>query len=134
MEINSINPAQNAVGDNSEKKEKLKELCTQFESFFYNMIMKAGRDASFDSGLVEKSRGEKVFTDMMDQKISEMAADRSKGGMKEMLFDYLEKGLGESSEEGKKFQAGSSMSKEVGNIYSEKGNLSSNKFGIDIAL
>jgi Rod binding domain-containing protein len=102
MEINNINNPGIEMS-NIDKKEKLKDLCTQFESFFYHMILKAGRSSSIESDLVEKSRGEEVFTEMFDRKVSEIAAENTQGGLKEILFDYLQQKLPDNkTEHGKK--------------------------------
>ncbi len=103
MDIQSNSNLGNRVS-NTAKRERLKDLCAQFESFFYHMILKAGRSSSIESDLIKKSKGEEIFTNMLDSKIAEIAAENTSGGLKEILFNYLEKKLPDDSKEmGKKF-------------------------------
>jgi|GEM_PF-1672864 Rod binding domain-containing protein len=133
MEINNINNPGIEMS-NIDKKEKLKDLCTQFESFFYHMILKAGRSSSIESDLVEKSRGEEVFTEMFDRKVSEIAAENTQGGLKEILFDYLQQKLPDNkTEHGKKFPGKMNEHSKKGNFYTNIQQNRTESIGIDIA-
>jgi flagellar protein FlgJ len=71
------------------QKKRLDKACEEFEALFYSIIMKSGRKGGFESGLVKKSEGEKIFTEMMDYEVSRIAAENSRGGIKEMLINFF---------------------------------------------
>jgi Rod binding domain-containing protein len=71
---------------------KLKKACEDFESFFYKMIFKSSNSEGKDT-LIKMSNADKIFRDMYQDEISSIAAKKSSGGIKEMLFEYLKGSL-----------------------------------------
>jgi len=127
MDIQNINNLGTEIS-NTGKRERLKDLCAQFESFFYHMILKAGRSSSIESDLIKKTKGEEIFTSMLDSKVAEVAAENTSGGLKEILFNYLEKKLPDDSEKtGKKFRTEINEYQRKGKFYS---NIKENKANV----
>jgi len=48
--------------------------------------MKSMRSASFESGLVNKSEGEKVFQSMLDEQYARLSTQSSGMGLGEMIY------------------------------------------------
>lgn len=77
---------------NIDKDKQLKKACEDFEALFYDMVFKSARKTVQEGGLIKKSFGEEVFTEMLDSKMSEEIAKRSMNGLKDLLYNQL-KGL-----------------------------------------
>ena len=73
--------------------EKLKKVCADFEAIFYHLILQSARKSIGNNGIVEHSRAEEIFTDMMDSEISKQISYRSENGIKDMLFRYFTKSM-----------------------------------------
>lgn len=69
--------------------ERLKSVCQDFEALFVEQILKSMRASEIDSGLVKKSRGEKIFREMLDSEYSVSIARASSGGLGELLYKQL---------------------------------------------
>ena len=68
---------------------KLQAVAQQFEGFFLSMLMKEMRAAIPKNGLFSGGRGEEVFTDVLDQRVTEAAAKHGKGlGIAKMIVDH----------------------------------------------
>ncbi|MBC7195794.1 MAG: rod-binding protein [Deferribacterales bacterium] len=95
----------NIGGDNIKiadiQAKRLEKACEEFEALFYNIIMKTGRQGSYESDFIKKSEGEKTFTEMFDFEVSKAAAKNSSGGIKEMLLSFFKENYSQS--EGKKY-------------------------------
>lgn len=74
---------------NIDKDKQLKKACEDFEALFYDMVFKSARKTVQEGGLIKKSFGEEVFTEMLDSKISEEIAKRSMNGLKDLLYKQL---------------------------------------------
>jgi hypothetical protein len=60
-------------------KEKLKEVCTQFESIMLSMMYKGMKATVPESSLVEESRAQEIFDDMLDEEVSGAGRGRGRG-------------------------------------------------------
>jgi flagellar protein FlgJ len=69
--------------------ERLKSVCQDFEALFIEQIMKAMRASEIDSGLIKKSRGEKIFREMLDSEYSVSISRSTSGGLGDMLYKQL---------------------------------------------
>jgi flagellar protein FlgJ len=69
--------------------ERLKSVCQDFEALFVEQILKSMRASEMDSGLIKKSRGEKIFREMLDSEYSVSIAKASAGGLGELLYKQL---------------------------------------------
>lgn len=94
MEINKLNSTP-ALTTPEEKKmqEKLKKACDDFSSLFVSMLWKEMRNTVPEDGLVQKSMAEKVFQEMMDDKVSEGMAKNEGFSLSKSLYDQLRLGL-----------------------------------------
>ncbi len=69
-------------------KEKLKEVCTQFESIMLSMMYKGMKATVPESSLVEESRAQEIFDDMLDEELMNRAGSRGVG-LADMLYKEL---------------------------------------------
>ena len=67
----------------------LREACQLFESLFIHQLWKAMRETVDKSGLIDGGEGEEIFTDLLDQKTSEVMARRGGIGLAEDLYRQL---------------------------------------------
>ncbi len=69
-------------------KEKLKEVCTQFESIMLSMMYKGMKATVPESSLFEESNAQEIFDDMLDEELMERAGSRGVG-LADMLYKEL---------------------------------------------
>lgn len=92
-----------------DSKKKLEKTCQDFEALFMSKMFSTMRSTIQDGGLVKKSMGEEIFTDMLDSEIAKQSSE-GKGqqglGLAKMLFDsmskYVQDKNGNNFPEGKK--------------------------------
>ncbi|MES2305389.1 MAG: rod-binding protein [Gemmatimonadota bacterium] len=72
---------------------KLRHAASELESVFYGQLFQAMRDASPEGGAIETSSAEKMFTTMLDDKISRLAAGQTNRGLAEAMYRQLSKNL-----------------------------------------
>ena len=65
---------------------KLREAANEFEVLLVQQMMKSMRSTSFESGLVNKSEGEKVFQSMLDEQYARLSTQSSGMGLGEMIY------------------------------------------------
>ena len=83
----------NASNQTSER-DRLREVTSEFEVLFLQEVLKSMRDSSFESGLVRKSEGEKVFQSMLDEQYSRFGTQSGKGlGLGEMIYQQYQSHL-----------------------------------------
>jgi len=63
----------------------LHRAAQQFESLFLQMVLKAGHSADSSKGLLGRSNGEKIFTDLRDSQFAKISSERGGFGIAEML-------------------------------------------------
>jgi len=74
----------------SEKdKEKLKDLCNQFESLMLSQIFKKMKNSGFKSDLIPKGLADDIFNDMFIDEISKTASQNGGIGLGKMLYDSM---------------------------------------------
>ena len=91
IDANSLNSLKLAAKNNS--PESVKQVATQFESMFVNMMLKSMRDASPQDGPFDSEQS-RTFTTMLDQQLSQSIAARGIG-----LADMLVKQLSKNGED-----------------------------------
>mgnify|MGYP000884854290 CR=1 FL=1 len=94
----------------TDQEQRLKEVCKDFESMFFDQVFKTMRSATMESDLIKKSMGERIFTEMMDTEFSKEAANQSVNGIGDMLFDQMKKYL-PSADHGNNFPNGATRDK-----------------------
>jgi flagellar protein FlgJ len=66
--------------------EELKKACSQFESYFFQMVLREMRKTTFAS---EKSRAQEIFTDMLDEEYSKLAASAGGVGLADEMYRQM---------------------------------------------
>lgn len=75
----------------SDSREDLKNAVDQFTSIFLHQMFKSMRSTVPESKLIDGGFGEDVFTDMLDQRISELGSKQSSfSGLNQILFQQLD--------------------------------------------
>lgn len=73
--------------------KKLKEACKEFESYFVNYIFKQMQNSVYsinkDGGIIKRNQGEEMFTEMLNEKYSEIAAEHGGIGLANMMYKQL---------------------------------------------
>jgi len=79
----------NKVEKGKEDDAKLMDACQQFESIFVHQIITQMRATIPEGGLFEKSQGEKIFQDMLDEKYAQNISKAGGIGLAKILYDQL---------------------------------------------
>lgn len=74
--------------------ENIRRIAQEFESLFTSTMLKAMRQTVGENPLIPSGFGEQVYTDMLDQKYSEMISSHGSLGLADMVVKQLEQ-LGE---------------------------------------
>lgn len=75
---------------NSGQDDELKEACTEFESYFLNMMFKSMRKTVVSNGgIFGKSNAEKIFQDMLDEQMTYKMAKQGGIGLADMMYKQL---------------------------------------------
>lgn len=76
---------------------KLKEACKEFESYFINYIFKQMQNSVYSinngEGLIKRSQGEEIFTEMLNEQYSEKATEQGGIGLADMMYKQLSQNL-----------------------------------------
>ena len=68
---------------------KLREAANDFEAIFIQQMLKTMRKTSFESDLLPKSEGEKVFQSILDEQYAQISAKSGSLGLGEMIYHQL---------------------------------------------
>ncbi|NLT94385.1 MAG: flagellar biosynthesis protein FlgJ [Clostridia bacterium] len=79
----------NKVEKGKDDAAKLMEACQQFESIFIHQMISQMRATIPEGGLLEKSTGEEIFQDMLDQQYAENISKAGGIGLAKILYDQL---------------------------------------------
>ena len=87
LQANQLNkiPETKGVTDDA----KLREAANNFEAIFIQQMLKTMRKTSFESDLLPKSEGEKVFQSLLDEQYSQISAKSGSLGLSEMIYQQL---------------------------------------------
>jgi flagellar protein FlgJ len=83
-------------GKTPKNPEALRRACQDFEAVMLQSMFKSMRGTVPDDGLVEKSTGQEIFDDLMDQEVATQMARTEGVGLADMLFRQLQKLQGTS--------------------------------------
>ena len=72
---------------------KLRETASEFEAIFIQQMLKTMRETSFESDLLPKSEGEKIFRSLLDEQYANLSAKSGNLGLGEMIFQQLKSNL-----------------------------------------
>ena len=84
---NQILPGSQAVGSKNDKE--LRKACKDFEAVFNDMVFKAMRKSVIKNDIYGSSKQEEMFSEMLDTKLSEEAAQTNPSGIAAMLYRQL---------------------------------------------
>ena len=75
----------------SEDGDRLKEAAKAFEAHFINMVFRQMRSTinHTEGGMFERSSTEKLFQELLDEQISEIAAEGGSFGLARQLYEQL---------------------------------------------
>lgn len=87
LQANQLNkiPVTKGVSDDA----KLREAANDFEAIFIQQMLKTMRKTSFESDLLPKSEGEKVFQSLLDEQYALLSAKSGSLGLSEMIYQQL---------------------------------------------
>lgn len=92
----SFENALNKAVENQNAQE-LKEACKEFESYFVSYIFKQMQNSvnsiNNGKGVINRSQGEEIFTEMLLEEYSETAAEHGGIGLADMMYKQLSKNL-----------------------------------------
>ncbi len=89
--ISSISKQQQ-MGDASRgKAQRMAEVAVEFEQIFASMMVKSMRSTIGDGedGLIKKSQGEKIYTDMLDSEYSRMMVNQQSLGLSQNIVRQM---------------------------------------------
>jgi len=86
------------------ENKRLEKACQEFEALFLSKMFASMRQATEDGGLVKKSNGEKIFTEMMDMEIAKESSKGEGMGLSDMLYKSMSQYL--TNPEGNNFPDG----------------------------
>lgn len=72
---------------------RLRESANEFEAIFIQQMLKTMRKATFESDLLPKSEGEKVFQSLLDEQYAQISAKSGSLGLGEMIYQQLKTNL-----------------------------------------
>ena len=84
-----VTPSINERAAQTRDDKELRKACKDFETVFNNMVFKAMRKSVTKNDLFGSSKEEEMFSDMLDTKISEEAAEKNESGIGAMLYRQL---------------------------------------------
>jgi len=88
----ALRPAQTPPGGEKSpqaEKAELRKACRMFESLYLQMLWKSMRKTVDKTGLVDGGFGEEIFTDLLDQAVSDRFVERGSMGIADMLEKQL---------------------------------------------
>ncbi len=66
------------------------KVAREFESIFTSIMMKSMRKTVMDDGLMEKSLGEKIYTDMLDLEYAKIISNNASFGLAEQIVKQID--------------------------------------------
>ena len=74
----------------TQSPESIRKIAQEFESLFTSTMLRAMRKTVGDNPLIPSGFGEQVYTDMLDEKYSEMISTHGSIGLADMIVKQLE--------------------------------------------
>lgn len=74
----------------AEERSQIREAAEMFESYFLNLMFRNMRSVNFDEdGFIPRGNAERIFTEMLDEIISDKAASQGGFGLADMLYAQM---------------------------------------------
>ncbi len=77
-------------------RDRLKKASNDLEGVFINELFKAMRETVPEDGILSEDPGKDMFTGMMDEKLAQLQAEKSHGGIGDALYRQLSRKLPEA--------------------------------------
>ncbi|MBD3321422.1 MAG: transglycosylase SLT domain-containing protein [Chitinivibrionales bacterium] len=87
MKTNPINPQ---IPSNGPRKPDTRAVAREFEALFCQMMLRGMRKTVPEGGLLEKSLGEKIYTDMLDEQYSGKIARHASLGLADLILKEID--------------------------------------------
>lgn len=87
MQISQIMPP---APDRSQSQSRIQQVAHEFESIFTSMMLRAMRKTVGNNPLLPQSFGEKVYTDLLDDKYASMISNHASLGLSDLIVKELE--------------------------------------------
>jgi flagellar protein FlgJ len=92
-DINFIRQTQHLQSQKSiaktQDKDELEKTCQDFESLFVSYMMQQMRKTIPEGGLINRSRGEKIYTGMLDNEIAETISNSQGMGLARVMYEQM---------------------------------------------
>lgn len=73
-----------------QERAQIRQAAEMFESYFLNMMFSQMRAVNFDEdGFIPRGNAERIFTEMLDEIISDKAAEQGGFGLADMLYAQM---------------------------------------------
>ncbi|MCL1862659.1 MAG: rod-binding protein [Defluviitaleaceae bacterium] len=73
-----------------QERAQIRQAAEMFESYFLNMMFTQMRNVNFDEdGFIPRGNAERIFTEMLDEVISDKAAAQGGFGLADMLYAQM---------------------------------------------
>ena len=80
---------------NAENDQELRKACADFEALFLHKLLKVMRQTVPESGLLDGGLSQDIYTDMLDEKLAEIAAHNGRGtGLGEHIYQDMKRAYG----------------------------------------
>jgi len=70
---------------------RLKKQCREFESVFYNSMLKAMRKTIIKTDLFDGGKGEEIYTSMLDEEYAKIMSKNGNDSLANALYNQLKK-------------------------------------------
>ena len=89
---NKLEKTSQKTGQNGDN-EALMQACVEFEAYFTNLLFKQMRSTiNTEGSFIKKNQGEKIFTEMLDEEISNDFAKGANGmGLAKSLYEQMKR-------------------------------------------
>jgi flagellar protein FlgJ len=72
------------------ERAQIRKAAEMFESYFLNLMFRNMRSVNFDEdGFIPRGNAERIFTEMLDESISDQAAAQGGFGLAEMIYAQM---------------------------------------------
>ncbi len=89
MEMQSIHNNQ-SPDQKSQAKSRAAKVAQEFESLLTSIMMKSMRSTIFEGGMMPKSMGEKIYTDMLDLEYASLVSKNAQLGLADEIVRQIE--------------------------------------------
>ncbi len=78
----------------SEEKEEIKEACTEFETYFLQLMMKEMRKTvNTDDSYIKESNAEKIYKEYLDDELMLQASKQGGVGLADSMYESLTRNM-----------------------------------------